>query len=154
MRLLKFISKYLPLLGVISSFSETALAKASQFNLTPGVTPISRDIYYLHMTIFWICVMIGIVVFSFMFYALIKHRKAAGHKPVDFHTSTKIEIIWAVIPFIILVVMAIPATNVLIRMADDSKADVNIKITGYQWKWRYEYLDEGISFFSESCSSY
>ncbi len=148
MRLLKFIGKYLLLLGIISSFSETALAKASQFNLTPGVTPISRDIYYLHMTIFWICVMIGIVVFGFMFYALVKHRKAAGHKPADFHSSTKIEIIWAVIPFIILVVMAIPATNVLIRMAHDSKADVNIKITGYQWKWRYEYLDEGISFFS------
>ncbi len=124
------------------------LATTSSFNLTPGVTPISRDIYDLHMTIFWICVAIGICVFSVLIYAMIKHRKSIGHKPADFHSSIKIEIIWAVVPFIILVAMAIPATIVMIRMDDNTKADLNVKIVGYQWKWKYEYLDQGISYFS------
>ncbi|HVV68505.1 MAG TPA: cytochrome c oxidase subunit II [Gammaproteobacteria bacterium] len=117
-------------------------------NLTPGVTPISQDIYNLHMTIFWICVAIGVVVFSIMFYALIRHRKSLGVKPATFHGNTRIEIFWAVVPFLILVIMAVPATLVLMRMEDSSNADVNIKVTGYQWKWQYEYLDEGISFYS------
>ena len=119
-----------------------------QLNMTPGVTPISQDIYRLHMTIFWICVAIGIVVFSVMFYSLYKYRKSRGVKPATFHGNTRIEIFWAVIPFLILVIMSIPATMVLMRMEDSSKADINIKVTGYQWKWQYEYLDEGISFFS------
>ena len=118
------------------------------FNLSPGVTPISRDLYDLHMTIFWICVIIGAIVFGVMFYAIWKHRKSKGHKAVQFHGSMKVEIIWAVIPFLILVGMAIPATYVLIRMSDNAKADINIKVTGYQWKWKYDYLDLGISFFS------
>jgi len=128
--------------------STASLATTSSFNLTPGVTPISRDIYDLHMTIFWICVVIGAIVFSVLIYALIKHRKSAGHKADDFHSNTKLEILWSVIPFIILVVMAIPATIVMMRMHDGSKADINIKVVGYQWKWKYEYLDQGISYFS------
>lgn len=123
-------------------------SKLPEFNMTPGVTPISHDIYDLHMTIFWICVAIGVCVFSVMIYSLVKHRKSKGHKPASFHSSLKIEIIWAVIPFLILVAMAIPATMVMSRMDDDSKADINIKIVGYQWKWKYEYLDQGISYFS------
>lgn len=118
------------------------------FNLTPGVTPISRDIYNLHMTIFYICVIIGVVVFGIMFYSLFKHRKSRGVQPAKFHGHTKVEIFWAVIPFLILVIMAIPATAVLVRMSNTEEPDVNIKITGYQWKWKYEYLDEGISYFS------
>lgn len=124
------------------------------FNMAPGVTPISRDIYDLHMTIFLICVVIGIIVFSVMFYALVKHRKSIGHKPAPFHENTKLEIFWAVVPFLILVIMAVPATKVLSRMSDDSKADVNIKIVGYQWRWKYEYLDEGISYFSNLATPY
>lgn len=132
---------------VICVLCTPALA-VQYFNMTPGVTPISQDIYALHMTIFWICVVIGGLVFIVLIYAMIKHRKSIGHKPAKFHTNTTIEIIWTVIPFTILILMAIPATIVLIRMSDDSKADINIKITGYQWKWKYEYLDYGISFFS------
>lgn len=128
--------------------SAGAWAKQSQINLTPGVTPISRDIYDLHMTIFWICVVIGIGVFGVMFYSLFKYRKSLGVTPAKFHGHTRVEIFWAVIPFLILVIMAIPATQVLMRMEDNSKADVNIKVTGYQWKWQYQYLDEGISYFS------
>lgn len=118
------------------------------FNLTAGVTPVSRDIYDLHMTIFWICMGIGVLVFGVLIYTLIKHRKSKGHKPADFHSSTFVELLWSAIPFAILVAMAIPATIVLIRMDNDAKADINIKIVGYQWKWKYEYLDQGVQFFS------
>jgi cytochrome c oxidase subunit 2 len=119
-----------------------------KLNMPVGVTPISAEIYHLHMTIFWICVVIGVAVFGVMFYSLIMHRKSRGVKPATFHGNVRIEILWSVIPFLILVIMAIPATNVLVRMEDTTKADVNIKVTGYQWKWQYEYLDDGISFFS------
>src|SRR5688572_970963 len=135
-------------LAVLMGFIMTGAWAAPNFNLTPGVTPISRDIYDLHMTIFWICVGIGAVVFSVMFYTLVMHRKSRGAKAANFHEHTSLEIIWAIIPVIILISMAIPATKVLMRMNDSNDADVNIKITGYQWKWKYDYLDEGISFFS------
>lgn len=117
-------------------------------NMPVGVTPVSQDIYQLHMTIFWICVAIGVTVFGVMFYSLVMHRKSRGIKPATFHGNLRIEILWTIIPFLILVIMAIPATTVLMRMEDTGKADVNVKITGYQWKWQYEYLDEGISFYS------
>jgi cytochrome c oxidase subunit 2 len=129
-------------------------APDSTVNMTPGVTPMSRDIYDLHMTIFWICVALGVVVFSVLFYSLLKHRKSLGVKPAKFHSHTYVEIMWAVVPTLILILMAIPATKVLMRMEDSSKADVNIKVTGYQWKWKYEYLDEGISFFSVLSTPY
>ncbi len=119
-----------------------------QFNLIPGVTPISQDIYNLHMTIFLICVAIAMVVFGVLIYSLIYHRKSKRHKAVPFHSHQTIEWAWAIIPFLILIAMAIPATQVLMRMNDESKSDVNIKITGYQWKWRYTYLDNNIDFFS------
>lgn len=136
---------WLTLLG----FHRLSLAtNISRINLTPGVTPISRDIYWLHMTIFWICCTIGALVFGFLIYSLIKHRQSVGHRAHDFHSNAKIELTWTVIPLIILVLMAIPATIVLSRMSDDSKADLNIKITGYQWKWKYEYLNEDIHYFS------
>jgi cytochrome c oxidase subunit II len=118
------------------------------FNMTPGVTPISRDIFYLHMTIFTVVFVTGVGVFGVLIYSLIKYRKSQGHKPADFHGSILVEIIWTVIPFLILVVIGVPATLVLMRMTDEAKADVNIKVIGYQWKWRYEYLDEGINYFS------
>ena len=120
-------------------FLTTALAAGndssvgeSSVNLLRGVTPTSHSIFYLHMTIFWICVGIGVIVFGVLIYSLIRHRKSKGHKPADFHSSIKIEIIWAVIPFILLVIMAIPATKVLQSMEDSSHPDINIKITGYQ----------------------
>lgn len=117
-------------------------------NMTQGVTEVSRNIYDLHMLIFYICVAIGIGVFGVMFYSIYAHRKSKGFKPAKFHDSLTVEIIWTIIPFFILGGMAIPATTTLIDMYDTSEAHMDIKITGYQWKWQYEYLEEDISFFS------
>jgi len=124
------------------AFAETTL------NLTPGVSPISHDVYELHMTVFWICVVIGIVVFGAMFYSMIYHRKSRGAKAAEFHHHTWLEITWTIIPVIILVLMAIPATKVLLNMNNYDKDDLTIKVTGYQWKWHYEYIEDGVSFFS------
>lgn len=117
-------------------------------NMTQGVTALSQEIYDLHMLIFWICVAIGIVVFGIMFYAIIKHRKSKGAVAAQFHDNTTVEIIWTLIPLLILVAMAIPATATLLKMEDTRDADLDILITGYQWKWHYKYLQEDIGFFS------
>ncbi|MGI9291627.1 MAG: cytochrome c oxidase subunit II [Gammaproteobacteria bacterium] len=117
-------------------------------NLRPGVTPISQQAYDLHMLIMWICVAIGVVVFGIMFISIIKHRKSKGAKPATFHESTTVEIIWTIVPFLILIGMAIPATKALIAMENTSNPDLTIKVTGYQWKWGYDYLDDGVSFMS------
>jgi cytochrome c oxidase subunit 2 len=120
----------------------------SAYNMRPGVTNISQDVYDLHMTIFLICCVIGVVVFAAMFWAMLHHRKSKGVQPAQFHESTKVEILWTAIPFLILIGMAIPATKVLIAMEDTSKADLTIKITGSQWKWHYEYMGHGVDFYS------
>lgn len=125
-----------------NAFADTTL------NLTPGVSPLSHDVYELHMTIFWICVVIGIVVFGAMFYSIIYHRKSKGAKPANFHSHLWLEIGWTIVPALILVLMAIPATKVLLNMNNYDKEEFTIKITGYQWKWHYEYLEDGLSFFS------
>ncbi|KMQ72896.1 cytochrome c oxidase subunit II [Marinobacter subterrani] len=117
-------------------------------NMTPGVTGTSNEIFDLHMTILWICVVIGVVVFGVMFWSIFAHRKSQGAKPANFHENTVVEILWTIIPFVILVVMAIPATATLVDMYDTDEADIDIKITGYQWKWRYQYLDENFGYFS------
>lgn len=127
--------------------SGTACAETT-FNLTEGVSPISHDIYQLHMTIFWVCVAIAVVVFGAMFYSMFYHRKSRGAKAADFHSHPWLEITWTIVPVIILVLMAIPATRVLLNMASDEKETLTIKITGYQWKWHYEYIEDGVSFFS------
>jgi cytochrome c oxidase subunit 2 len=128
-------------------FNAQAIAN-SDYNMRKGVTDVSHSVYELHMTIFLICCAIGVVVFSVMFWALIKHRKSKGAVAAQFHESTKVEIIWTAIPFLILVVMAIPATKTLIAMEDTSKADITIKVTGSQWKWHYEYLGHDVDFYS------
>jgi len=117
-------------------------------NMTPGVTDISQSVYDLHMIVFWICVVIGIVVFGVMFWSMFKYRKSQGAKPAQFHESTLVEIIWTIIPFIILVAMAVPATSTLIEIYDVEESDIDIKITGYQWKWQYDYINDDVSFFS------
>jgi len=130
-------------------------AFAYQYNLPQGVTPLSHDIYSLHMTIFWVCVAIGIVVFTVMFYAIINHRKSVHPKPAQFHEHLWVEITWTIIPVLILVAMAYPATRVLFRINDTEIPALTVKITGYQWKWRYEYLDyPGINFFSNLSTPY
>ncbi|GAA5315973.1 MAG: cytochrome c oxidase subunit II [Candidatus Pelagadaptatus aseana] len=122
-------------------------------NMPEGVTPVSREIYGLHMDIFWWCVGIGVVVFGVMFYTMIVHRKENGAKASNFHESTTLEIIWTIVPFLILIVMAIPATNTLLKIYDTDDAEMDIIITGYQWKWKYEYLGEDVSFFSNLSTS-
>jgi cytochrome c oxidase subunit 2 len=117
-------------------------------NMTQGVTQLSRDIYDLHMYIMWVCVAIGVGVYGLIVYSVMHHRKSKGAVPAQFHENTKLEIVWTIIPFLILLVMAIPATRVMIEAYDTSAADMTIKVTGYQWKWRYTYLDEGLDFFS------
>jgi len=140
------------LISVISGFAlslvSTLAAAEYGLNFPKPVTAIAQEIYGLHMLIMMVCVGIGIVVFGAMFWSIVMHRKSRGAKAATFHESTTIEIIWTAIPFLILVAMAIPSTATLIRMYDDSASDVTIKITGYQWKWKYEYMDQDVSFFS------
>lgn len=117
-------------------------------NMTKGVTAISQDVYSLHMQIFYICCAIGAVVFAVMIWAMVFHRKARGVKPANFHESIKVEIAWTVVPFLILIVMAIPATRTLVAMEDPSKADMTVLVTGSQWKWHYKYLEYDIDYYS------
>jgi len=121
-------------------------------NMPVGVTPLSHDIHDLHMKILWICVGIGVLVYGILIYSLIHHRKSKGVEPAKFHENTKLEIAWTIIPFLILIAMAIPATQAMIKVYDTENSVMTIKVTGYQWKWRYEYLTDGlgkgIDFFS------
>ena len=121
-------------------------------NLTRGVTPYSNTVYNLHMLILTLCIVIGVVVFGVMFYSIFAFRKSVGAKAAQWHESTKVEILWTLVPFLILIGMAVPATHALIMMEDVSGADISIKVTGYQWKWHYQYLDSGINFFSTLAS--
>lgn len=123
-------------------------ATPMSYNLPVGVTSVSEEVFGLHMAIFYICCAIGVVVFGLMFYSMIKHRKSQGAVPATFHENVKVEILWTIIPFLILVIMAIPASKTLIAMEDASEADLTIKVTGSQWKWHYEYFDHDLSFYS------
>ena len=138
---------------VLMLLSAVALAnpEVNQLNMAPGVTEIGKEIYDLHMIILGICVVIGIGVFGVMFYSIIYHRKSRGVTPATFHESTQVEILWTVVPFIILIGMAIPATNTLLEIYNNDDAELDVLVTGYQWKWKYEYLNENgenVSFFS------
>jgi len=141
------------LTALCTMLANSGAMAAWDLNLPVGVTPISRDVYDLHMLILWICVVIGVVVFGAMFISIVLHRKAAGHKAANFHHSTLAEILWTVVPFVILVACAIPATTTLIAMEDTSEADLTIKVTGYQWLWKYEYIEDGVSFYSSLAPS-
>lgn len=120
----------------------------NEVNMTRGVTQQSADHFDLHMIVLWICVVIGIGVFTVMFTSIILHRKSRGVEAAKFSHSTKAEIIWTIIPVMILVFMAVPATTALVKMEDSSGAEMTVKITGFQWRWKYEYLDHDISFIS------
>ncbi len=136
-------------LAVLSSTASAAI----KFNMPEGVTPISHEVYDLHMRVFWWMVGIAIVVFGAIIASIIFHRKSKGHEAAHFHESTTVEIIWTIIPVIILVVMAIPAARTVVKMEDYSKPDMSIRITGYQWKWHYDYVGKNISFFSTLAAS-
>jgi cytochrome c oxidase subunit 2 len=128
--------------------SGTAFAEYG-LNFQTPVTELGHEIYNLHMLIFWICVAVFVVVFGVMFYSIFAHRKSRGAKAATFHESTTIEVLWTAIPFLILVAMAIPSTETLLKMDDTrTDADMVVKITGYQWKWKYDYPDQEIGFFS------
>lgn len=137
------------LLTIIGLMLSAGVAQAAYtFNLVQGVTKLSHEVYQIHMIALWICVITGGVVFGVMFYSIYHHRKSKGHQAHQFHENTTVEIIWTIIPTIILVIMAIPATKAMIDMDHTQDADITIKVTGWQWKWEYEYLDEDIHFFS------
>ncbi len=126
----------------------SSVHSAWDLNMPIGVTDTSQNIYGLHMTIFYICVVIAVLVFGVMFWSIIHHRKSKGAQAAQFHSNIVVEIIWTVIPFFILIGMAIPATITLIDMYDPTESDVDIQVTGYQWKWHYKYLGEDLAFFS------
>ena len=117
-------------------------------NMTRGITDISNEVFELHMLIFWICVAIGALVFAVMFYSMWAHTKKKNPVPATFHENHKLEIAWTIIPFLILIAMAVPASKTLVKIYDDEAGDVNIQVTGYQWKWQYKYLEDDVSFFS------
>ncbi|MBA2655414.1 MAG: cytochrome c oxidase subunit II [Tatlockia sp.] len=148
------IMKVLTFIGLITSQVTLAETDRWQLNMYKGVTPLSHDMYDLHMIAMVICAIIGIIVFGVMIYALIHHRKSKGHKAATFHDNFRLEILWSIIPFLILLGLAIPATKVLIRLEDSSDSEVTIKVVGYQWKWQYQYLNEGISYFSNLSTPY
>ena len=125
-----------------------AQAAWNELNLTKGVTPYSETVYDLHMTIMWVCVAIGVGVFGAIFYSILKFRKSKGAVAAQWHESTLVEFVWTAVPVLILVVMAVPATKALIMMEDVSNSAMTIKVTGYQWRWRYDYVNEGVGFYS------
>lgn len=123
-------------------------AQETRFNMTRGATELSQQVFDLHMTIFYICVAIALVVFGLMFWSIVHHRKAKGVVPAQFHGSMKIEMLWTAIPVLILVAMAVPATRTLVAMEDASASELTVLVTGSQWKWHYKYLDYPIEFYS------
>jgi len=136
----------------LSGVAGGAVAVQSKFNLAPPMTPIANEIYSLHNMMLIICTAIFVAVFSVMFYSIWKHRKSKGAVAANWHENTTVEIVWTVIPFIIVIVMALPATKTVVAMKDTSNAELTIKVTGSQWKWGYDYLrgeGEGISFLSQ-----
>lgn len=145
------IKLWLGMVGTTLLLASTQLQAAWDLNMPRGVTEISRQTYDLHMKVTWICVVIGVIVYGVMLWSLILHRKSRGAKAASFHENTTIELLWTAIPIVILVVMAIPSTRVLKEIYDSSESDLDIRVTGYQWRWQYTYLDdsgEEVSFFS------
>jgi cytochrome c oxidase subunit 2 len=152
----KFASPALAVLALcaaVSAFAEEDPAPDasgwSQLNMTRGVTAMSRRIYDLHMLIFWVCVVIGIVVFGVMIWSIINFRKSKGAVPdVTLVHNTRVEFVWTVVPVIILIAMAVPAARTLVEIEDTTKTELTIKVTGFQWGWQYDYLDNGVIYYS------
>lgn len=152
------VKLWLSLLAGALLFWSAGLQAAWDLNMPRGVTEISRATYDLHMVIIWWCVAIGVVVYGVIAWTLIFHRKSRGVKPAKFHESVKLEIVWTLIPFIILIFMAVPATRLLTETYDTSDSELDIQIIGYQWRWEYRYMpetddEEEVSFFSVMSTS-
>ena len=140
-------SAYAALL-MLSLYPSKVFSDWDALNMREGVTQVSRDVFELHMLIFYICVAIGAVVFSVMFYSLFRYTKKRNPNPSTFHESTKLEVAWTIAPFLILIAMAVPASKTLTEIYDDEEGEINIQVVGYQWKWEYKYLEDDINFFS------
>jgi cytochrome c oxidase subunit 2 len=139
---------FIPMLFMSAANAEYKL------NLTEGVTPISQDLYSLHMLVFWICVVIAALVFGIMAWSIFYHRKSRGAKASNFHESTTVEIIWTIAPLLILIAVAVPATSTLLDLEDaTTDADINLQVTGIQWKWKYNFVDENVEFISSLAQS-
>jgi len=142
-KILKYVAA-----GLAALLPAGAALAAWDLNMPVGVTELSRDIHSLHMLVLWVCVIIAVVVFAVMIYSIVKFRHSQGAVAAQFDHSTKAEVIWTIIPVAILVGMSIPAAETLIRIEDTRDSQITVKVTGYQWKWQYEYLNEKVSFFS------
>lgn len=134
--------------AVVIMFVSRAASAAWQLNMPRGVTETTHEVYELHMMIFWVCVVIGSVVFALMLYSIVRHRKSRAGKTAQFHESTAVEITWTIIPVLILIAVVIPTANTLLEVEDSTNPDLTIKVTGYQWLWHYQYIKEDVSFFS------
>ena len=134
--------------GLVAAAASVPALAAWDLNMPKGVTDISHKVWDMHMLAFWIMCVVAVGVFGAMAISIVRHRKSRGVTPSTFHESTAVEVVWTIIPFVILIVLALPAARTLIVQEDDSGAEMTIKITGYQWKWQYEYPDSGLSFFS------
>lgn len=140
---------WMRLLTLAGGLLTAATAQAAwELNMPKGVTPLSHEIYGLHMMIFYVCCIVGVLVFGVMFYSVFAHRKSRHPVPASFHGSTLVEVIWTAVPFVILVAVAIPAIGTLIRMEDSKNAELTVRVSGYQWGWKYEYVDKGVTFYS------
>jgi cytochrome c oxidase subunit 2 len=142
-------------LGGLALMLSAPIARAEyELNMTESVTPLGRELFSLHMLVFWICVAIGVVVFGAMAWSIIYHRKSRGAEAANFHESTTVEIVWTIVPLLILIGIAIPATATLIDLEDaKTDADITLQVTGIQWKWKYTYLDEDVTFISSLAQS-
>lgn len=153
--LMSYIKKVLTKITFVMSLiaSTQAFSEGSDYNMSVGVTEVSKSIFELHMVIFWICVGIGVIVFSIMFWSLWKYRKSKGAVAADFDDNFWLEIGWTVAATLVLVWMAVPSTQVMVEAYDDAEGEINILITGHQWKWHYEYLEDEVGFFSNLSTS-
>ena len=148
-----FLGLLSPVIALAMAGNVSAESATRQLNMPQGVTEVSQAAYDIHMIMMWICTVIGIAVFGFMFYVMYAHRKSRGAVAANFHENHVVELIWTIVPALILIVMAIPATSALLKVYDTENADIDIKVTGYQWKWQYEYIGEGVKYMSELRSS-
>ena len=134
--------------ATLAAFTASVSAELQPYNMPVGVTSISREVFDLHMLIYWICVVIGLLVYGVMAYTIVNHRRSKRKEASQFHESSTAEFVWTLIPLLILIGIAVPSAQTLIKLENTGNADMTVKITGYQWLWQYEYLNENISFYS------
>lgn len=148
-----FSLTFMALAGIYVQAQQDEVSSTTILNMPTGVSTISHEIYDLHMLIFWVCVVIGVGVFGAMLWAMYFHRKSIGHEAENWHEHLGVELVWTIVPIFILVAMAVPATKTLIDIYDTSDAEIDIRVTGSQWKWQFEYMGEDVQFLSQLATS-